>query len=409
MRQLPPAFDRQPCVPQNDQGCDNLSSSSHGTGSFSLSNTISSIDLTNWGPDVRRHDQSGRSMGSTHTNPVITTRRGLARANQVWQHDEYDQTFNVHTRHLSTTKGSESICQMGKLHEMSSTTLDGEARKEAKVLREKALEKEEMARRMEEQKNRAFRSAPRRPRPRGSFSHSPTHKRSAEKRSTEQQRVTTWTDITNSHGSSEQQYQQPPRGSTQGTSTTSRVSPTHVGAAITDAASSSTASVCSDGSHSTARGNTTSSNGVDIRGDAAKDLARVVRDGSTPEGRRLREQLWVWLHLQDEEATEPVPKQLQSWLTGQRTQQRKEFKRNRRRHSSQTDLIEIFSAPHIIPHAVRQGLRTTTPTNLDVTENWDATTVTGRDKLEDILKRQKPWRTILKPPLRTLPGYVWAQ
>ena len=38
--------------------------------------------------------------------------------------------------------------------------------KEAKILREKALEKEEMARRMEEQKNRAFRSAPRRPRPR---------------------------------------------------------------------------------------------------------------------------------------------------------------------------------------------------------------------------------------------------
>ena len=38
--------------------------------------------------------------------------------------------------------------------------------KEAKVLREKALEKEEMARRMEEQRNRAFRSAPRRLRPR---------------------------------------------------------------------------------------------------------------------------------------------------------------------------------------------------------------------------------------------------
>ena len=100
----------------------------------------------------------------------------------------------------------------------------------------------------------------------------------------------------------------------QGTGTTSRVSATHVGAAITDAASSSTAGVCSDGSHSTARGNATSSNGVDIRGDAAKDLARVVRDGSTPEGRRLREQWWVWLHLQDEEATGPVPKQLQSWL-----------------------------------------------------------------------------------------------
>ena len=99
----------------------------------------------------------------------------------------------------------------------------------------------------------------------------------------------------------------------------------------------------------------------------------------------------MWLHLQDEEATEPVPKQLQSWQTGQKTQQRKEFKRNRRRHSLQTDLIEIFSAPRIIPHAVRQGLRTTIPTNLDVTENWDATTVTGRD-------RQKPWMTILKPP-----------
>ena len=125
---------------------------------------------------------------------------------------------------------------------------------------------------------------------------------------------------------------------------------------------------------------------------------RVVSDGSTPEGQRLREQLWVWLHLQDEEATEPVPRQLQSWLTGQRTQQRKEFKRNGRRHSSQTDLIEIFSASHVVPHAVRQGLRTTTPTNLDVTKNWDATTMTGRDKLEDILKRQKPWMTILKPP-----------
>ena len=192
---------------------------------------------------------------------------------------------------------------------------------EAKVLREKALEKEVMARRMEEQKNRAFRSAPRRPRPRARVP-TRTDERSAEKRSSEQERVRTWTDITNSHGSREQQYQQPPRGSSQGTGTTSRVSATHVGAAITDAASSSTAGVCSDGSHSTARGNATSSNGVDIRGDAAKDLARVVRDGSTPEGRRLREQLWVWLHhLQDEEATEPVPKQLQSWLTGQKTQQ----------------------------------------------------------------------------------------
>ena len=59
---------------------------------------------------------------------------------------------------------------------------------------------------------------------------------------------------------------------------------------------------------------------MDIRGDAAKDLARVARDGSTSEGQRLREQLWVWLHLQDEEATEPEPKQIQSWLTAEKQQ-----------------------------------------------------------------------------------------
>ena len=35
---------------------------------------------------------------------------------------------------------------------------------------------------------------------------------------------------------------------------------------------------------------------MDIRGDAAKDLARVVRDGSTSEGQRLKEQLWVWFY-----------------------------------------------------------------------------------------------------------------
>ena len=191
-------------------------------------------------------------------------------------------------------------------------------------------------------------------------SHSRTDERSVEERKTEQNRVRTWTTITNSHSSSEQQYQRSPRGSAQRTGTASRVPATHVGAAITDAASSSTAGVCSDGSHSTARGNAASGNGVDIRGDAAKDLARIVRDGSIPEGQRLREQLWVCLHLQDEEAAEPVPKQLQSWLTGQRTQQRKEFKKNRPRHSSQMDLIEIFSPPRIIPQAARQGLRTTT-------------------------------------------------
>ena len=50
-------------------------------------------------------------------------------------------------------------------------------------------------------------------------------------------------------------------------------------------------------------------------------------DGSTTEGRRLRGNLWVWLHLQDEEATESVPRQVQSWLTGKKTQQRKAFKK----------------------------------------------------------------------------------
>ena len=113
---------------QDNQRCDNSSSLSHGTGSFSLSNTISSVDLTTWGPDVRCHNQSGRSMGSTDTTAVVTTRRGLERASQVWQDGRHDRTFNVLAPHLSTTKGSESICQMGKLHEMSAKTLDGEAR-----------------------------------------------------------------------------------------------------------------------------------------------------------------------------------------------------------------------------------------------------------------------------------------
>ena len=172
-----------------------------------------------------------------------------------------------------------------------------------------------MARRMEEQKNRAFRSAPRRPRPRARV---PTLEQMNDQLRNDQPNKTESGPgpASRTQGSSEQQYQRSPRGSAQGTGTGSRVPATHVGAAITDAASSSTVGVCSDGSPSTAHENATSSNGVDIRGDAAKDLARVVRDGSTPEGQRLREQLWVWLHLQDEEATEPVPKQLQSWLTG---------------------------------------------------------------------------------------------
>ena len=50
-------------------------------------------------------------------------------------------------------------------------------------------------------------------------------------------------------------------------------------------------------------------------------------------------------------------------------------------------------------HPIRQGLRMTTPTNPDLTEG-DATTMTGQDRLEDILKRQRAWMTTLSlPPL----------
>ena len=53
------------------------------------------------------------------------------------------------------------------------------------------------------------------------------------------------------------------------------------------------------------------------------------------------------------------------------------FSRNRRHHPSQTDLRGVFSLPRATPHAIRQGLRMTTPTKLVLTEDWDATTVTG--------------------------------
>ena len=133
---------------------------------------------------------------------------------------------------------------------------------------------------------------------------------------------------------------------------TSRVFATHLDATVTGATGSSAAGARSDGSRSAARRDTAISDGMDIRGDAAKDLARVVRDG-TSEGQRLRERLWGWLHLQDEEAIESVPKQVQSWLTGKKTQQRKALGRNRRHHSSKIDLIEILCPPCVTPHPVR--------------------------------------------------------
>ena len=56
--------------------------------------------------------------------------------------------------------------------------------------------------------------------------------RSVEKRSTEQDRVRSWTCITSSHGNSEEQYQRSPRGGAQGTSTASRVPATHMQQAL---------------------------------------------------------------------------------------------------------------------------------------------------------------------------------
>ena len=146
--------------------------------------------------------------------------------------------------------------------------------KEAKVLREKALDNVEMARRMEEQQNRAFRSAPRRPRPRARV---PTLEQMNDQLRNDQPNKTesgpgpvSRTPTVAASSSANDHLEE----SAQGTGTASRVSATYVGAAITHPASSSTAGVCSDGSHSTARGNATSSNGVDIprrRGEGPRD------------------------------------------------------------------------------------------------------------------------------------------
>ena len=218
-------------------------------GSFSLSNTISSVDLTTWRPDVRCHNQGGRSMGSNDTAAVVTARRGLARASQVWQDGRHDRTFNVLAPHLSATEGSESICQMGKLHEMPVKTLEGGEGSTRESFGEGGNGQKDG--RTEAQ---GFSICSKTASATSPSSHSRTDERSADKRSTEQDRVRTWTCITNSHGSSEQQQQRSPREGAQGTGTASRVPSTHVGAAITDAAVSSTTGVCSDGSHSTARG-----------------------------------------------------------------------------------------------------------------------------------------------------------
>ena len=107
---------------QNDEECDNPSSFSHDTGPFSLSDAITTVDLTTWGPDVRRHNQGGRSMGSTDITAVVSTRGGVARPSQVWQDGRYDRTSDVLAPHISTTEGGESMSQVGKLFEMPAKT-----------------------------------------------------------------------------------------------------------------------------------------------------------------------------------------------------------------------------------------------------------------------------------------------
>ena len=153
---------------QDDQRCDKSSSLSHDTGSFSLSDAITTVDLTTW-------DQMSD----------VTTRvddRWARLILLLWSHCEEEWRERVKSgkmagmiepstcSHLTSARQKEAN-QYARWENCSKCQqrLSTEKRdywKEAKILREKALEKEEMARRMEEQKNRAFRSAPRRRRPR---------------------------------------------------------------------------------------------------------------------------------------------------------------------------------------------------------------------------------------------------
>ena len=93
----------------------------------------------------------------------------------------------------------------------------------------------------------------------------------------------------------------------------------------------------------------------------------------------MRENLSVWLQLQEEEATELVPRQVQSWLTGNKTQHHKAFGKNRRHHPSQTDLVDCSQTGTSYDDSNESGSFW----------GWDATTTTGRDKLGGILKPQK--------------------
>ena len=109
---------------QDNQERDNPSSFSHDTRPFPHSDAITSVDLTTWGPNVRRDDRWTRLKLLLWSR----TRGRVARASQVWQDGKHDRTSDVLTPHLSTTEGGESICQVRKLLEMPAKTRDGEAR-----------------------------------------------------------------------------------------------------------------------------------------------------------------------------------------------------------------------------------------------------------------------------------------
>ena len=137
----------------------------------------------------------------------------------------------VLTPHLSAAQGSESVCQIGKTCTKCQQRLSTQKRdcwKEAKVLREKASREGGNGQKDGRAEEQGFPICSKTASATSPSSHSRTDERSPEKRSTEQDRVRTWTGITNSHGSSEQQYQRSPRGRAQGTGSSSRVPATNV-------------------------------------------------------------------------------------------------------------------------------------------------------------------------------------
>ena len=186
---------------------------------------------------------------------------------------------------------------------MSAKTLDREARLlegGEDSTRESSMEEEEMARRMEEQKNRAFRSAPRRPRPRARV---PTLEQMNDQLRNDQPNKTesgagpaSRTPTVAASSSTNDHLEEVFKGQAQQAEFLQ-----HMWVQQSQIEQALQQQVCAlTGAIQQLAETQQVATAWTVRGDAAKDLARVVRDGSTPEGQRLREQLWVWLHQQDE-------------------------------------------------------------------------------------------------------------